>query len=372
MTLPWGRTKLAASTLTGKRQMSLVQKLPAGPLDIIGDIHGEYDALQALLQILGYSDSGEHPQGRTLVFTGDLVDRGPDSPAVMEKIISLVESGCAHCVLGNHELNILRGVRKGGNDWMLDAGPYAAPDAEHVIATEEQAKRFRVFLNRQPFALVGPQLRVVHACWDTDSMTALRSLPEGETDIGALYRQIEDDIVDSLAELPVAEQKLRELAQFGDNIADRQWSARLLPAHADVDIALQMRNPLRVLTTSAEKIAAKPFWAGGKWRMTERSRWWESYTDDVPVVIGHFWRLFDGDARRITGMFGADVFEGIAPHEWMGCNRNVYCVDYAVGQRHLERREQRDEFHGKLAAMRFPEWEVVHDDGSVVSIGEPG
>ena len=61
--------------------------------------------------------------------------------------------------------------------------------------------------------------------------------------------------------------------------------------------------------------------------------------------------------------------------KWMGQRRNVYCVDYSVGQRHLERRERgqaQDEFHGKLAALRYPEWEVVHDDGSMVAIGAPG
>ena len=51
----------------------------------------------------------------------------------------------------------------------------------------------------------------------------------------------------------------------------------------------------------------------------------------------------------------------------------MYCVDYSVGQRHLERRDASlGEFHGKLAALRYPEWEVVHDDGSVVAIGPPG
>lgn len=75
--------------------MSLIQDLPEGPTDIIGDIHGEYEALQSLLQTLGYSDSGHHPQGRKLVFTGDLVDRGPDSPAVMEQVMALGAAGAA-------------------------------------------------------------------------------------------------------------------------------------------------------------------------------------------------------------------------------------------------------------------------------------
>ena len=86
--------------------------------------------------------------------------------------------------------------------------------------------------------------------------------------------------------------------------------------------------------------------------MVERARWWNNYTEQVPVIIGHFWRLFNADARRIAGMFGPDVFEGIPSHAWMGKQRNVYCVDYSVGQRHLERKQNtEDEFHGKLAAL---------------------
>lgn len=353
--------------------MSLVQALPECAVDIIGDVHGEYQALQALLHRLGYAGSGGHPHGRKLVFTGDLVDRGPDSPAVMDKVIALVEAGVAHCVLGNHELNILRGVRKGGNDWILDAAAGTDPSGHHVVATPGQARKYREFLNNQPFALVGPHLRVVHACWNEGAIAALQQLQKSGMDIGQMYRATEARIVAELATERAAETKLREVQKYSSRIVDPAWSAVVLPGHAAVDMALQLNNPLRMVTTSEEQIVATPFWAAGKWRMTERARWWEQYADEVPVVIGHFWRMFDGDARRITGMFGADVFEGIPSHAWMGLQRNVYCVDYSVGQRHLERREDESEaFHGKLAALRFPEWEVVHDDGTVVAIGAPG
>ena len=60
--------------------MSLVQRLPEGPLDIVGDIHGEIAALEQLLAHLGYDGQGNHPEGRRLVFVGDFCDRGPDSP----------------------------------------------------------------------------------------------------------------------------------------------------------------------------------------------------------------------------------------------------------------------------------------------------
>ncbi|WP_406103459.1 polynucleotide kinase-phosphatase [Streptomyces sp. NBC_01003] len=73
-----------------------------GPFDIIGDVHGCAFELETLLTRLGYTD-GVHPEGRTAVFVGDLVDRGPDSPGVLRRVMSMVKSGHALCVPGNHE-----------------------------------------------------------------------------------------------------------------------------------------------------------------------------------------------------------------------------------------------------------------------------
>ena len=64
----------------------LIGRLFEGSIDIVGDIHGEIDALRLLLWHLGYDKEGYHPEGRRLVFLGDLVDRGPDSPAVVELV----------------------------------------------------------------------------------------------------------------------------------------------------------------------------------------------------------------------------------------------------------------------------------------------
>ncbi|MFK4692913.1 polynucleotide kinase-phosphatase [Streptomyces pristinaespiralis] len=73
-----------------------------GPFDIIGDIHGCSSELETLLGKLGYVD-GAHPEGRTAVFVGDLVDRGPDSPGVLRRVMAMVAAGNALCVPGNHE-----------------------------------------------------------------------------------------------------------------------------------------------------------------------------------------------------------------------------------------------------------------------------
>ncbi|MFI1503962.1 polynucleotide kinase-phosphatase [Streptomyces sp. NPDC020597] len=89
-----------ATVVTEKRFNDLTHL--TGPFDIIGDIHGCACELESLLGKLGYAD-GVHPEGRQAVFVGDLVDRGPDSPAVLRRVMSMVKSGNALCVPGNHE-----------------------------------------------------------------------------------------------------------------------------------------------------------------------------------------------------------------------------------------------------------------------------
>ena len=85
-----------------------------GPFDLIGDIHGCGDELEELLGRLGYApDSGvwRHPQGRKVVFLGDLVDRGPRVPTVLRIVMAMVEGGSALCVPGNHDAKLLRWLR---------------------------------------------------------------------------------------------------------------------------------------------------------------------------------------------------------------------------------------------------------------------
>ncbi|MFZ3560421.1 polynucleotide kinase-phosphatase [Streptomyces sp. BH055] len=81
-----------------------------GPFDIIGDIHGCASELESLLGKLGYVD-GAHPEGRTAVFVGDLVDRGPDTPGVLRRVMGMVKAGTALCVPGNHENKLGRWMK---------------------------------------------------------------------------------------------------------------------------------------------------------------------------------------------------------------------------------------------------------------------
>ncbi|MBP0019527.1 MAG: polynucleotide kinase-phosphatase [Cyanobacteria bacterium SBLK] len=89
-----------------------------GSFDIIGDIHGCYEETTKLLEQLGYiikivADNGQnfglevtHPENRQVIFLGDLSDRGPNSPAVLKLVMSMVRSNSAWCVQGNHDLKL--------------------------------------------------------------------------------------------------------------------------------------------------------------------------------------------------------------------------------------------------------------------------
>ncbi|GAB2546195.1 polynucleotide kinase-phosphatase [Nocardia heshunensis] len=90
-----------------------------GPFDVIGDVHGCRSELETLLDELGYliardedgrAVDARHPEGRTAVFVGDLVDRGPDTPGVLRLVMGMVGSGNALCVTGNHEFKLVRAL----------------------------------------------------------------------------------------------------------------------------------------------------------------------------------------------------------------------------------------------------------------------
>jgi diadenosine tetraphosphatase ApaH/serine/threonine PP2A family protein phosphatase len=76
--------------------------------DVIGDIHGQWEKLSALMQRLGYQADGRGwrpPAGRQALFVGDLIDRGPSQLEVVHAVRAMVDDGHAHCVMGNHEFN---------------------------------------------------------------------------------------------------------------------------------------------------------------------------------------------------------------------------------------------------------------------------
>lgn len=311
---------------------ALVRPLPEGPLDIVGDVHGEIDAVHGLLRLLGYRADGSHAEGRRLVFVGDLVDRGPDSPAVVRTVRPFVDAGRAFAVLGNHELNILLDSHKPDNFWFFGDEPRKLHPAHAAAQTRiAAAERPEVvsFFRGLPLALERADVRVVHACWD-ESMIAASC---GANDAAELYREYRDHLDGALRLLGMDDKAAASLAH-------------------------QNRNPVKLLTSGREGVAPEPFENNGMTRTERRLPWWEGYVGPL-CVFGHYWRTTlpgEVDAERL--------FVGL-PKNALLQGGHAMCVDYSVGKRFRERlfAPPGAPFRTQLAALRLPERILFFDDG---------
>lgn len=132
-----------------------------GPFDVIGDVHGCRSELEALLRKLGWRGLS-HPEGRTAVFVGDLVDRGPDTPGVLRLVMDMVEAGTALCVAGNHEVKLSRAL-----DGRKVRVAHGLQESLDQLAAEppEFVARARAFMDGliSHYQLDGGRLVVAHA-----------------------------------------------------------------------------------------------------------------------------------------------------------------------------------------------------------------
>lgn len=81
---------------------------------ILGDIHGELDALKsAIIKIKSYYREGIESGAIQLIFLGDYVDRGPDSCGVLDYLIELKQKYNCIFLLGNHDYEWLNDCKKG-------------------------------------------------------------------------------------------------------------------------------------------------------------------------------------------------------------------------------------------------------------------
>jgi bis(5'-nucleosyl)-tetraphosphatase (symmetrical) len=129
---------------------------------LLGDVQGCDDALARMLSELAFSPSRDR-----LVVLGDLVNRGPNSLAVLKRLAGL--GAAATCLLGNHDLHLIavacgHRTQKGG-DTLGDV--LTAPDAAHWVH----------WLRQQALAHIEEGWLCVHAGvvpqWDTAQTLAL-------------------------------------------------------------------------------------------------------------------------------------------------------------------------------------------------------
>ncbi len=119
-------------------------------LYLIGDVQGCDSALQRLLDEISFSPSRD-----TLYLLGDLVNRGPDSAAVLRRLMKL--GAAAQCLLGNHDLHLLavaHGVRRPSRSDTL-SGILDASDRPQMLAwLSQQHLAIRQTVGGQDYLMV--------------------------------------------------------------------------------------------------------------------------------------------------------------------------------------------------------------------------
>jgi bis(5'-nucleosyl)-tetraphosphatase (symmetrical) len=155
------------------------------PLYAIGDIQGSHAEFCELLTLIGFSAARDR-----LWLTGDLVNRGPDSLAVLREVIALGDA--AVTVLGNHDLHLLT-VAAGHRDAHRD-------DTLATILQAADRADLLDWLAQRPLAVAEDGMLMVHA----------GTLPQWTTsDVVTLAREVE-----AVLRSPRRDAFLREL--YGD------------------------------------------------------------------------------------------------------------------------------------------------------------
>lgn len=158
--------------------------------DLIGDIHGHATKLEALLLKMGYVPSGlgyKAPPGRQAILLGDLIDRGPEQMRVLAIARSMIDSGDARSIMGNHEFNAigfatpdpategecLRPNRGESSKCQKNRLQHAEFLAQVGEGSKEHMAWVEWFKTLPPFLDLGG-LRAVHGCWDDEAVQVLK------------------------------------------------------------------------------------------------------------------------------------------------------------------------------------------------------
>lgn len=195
----------------------------------VGDIHGNLQALDDLLDQVEFELAG----GDTMVFLGDIIDRGPDSRACIERILDLRRTTRAEVVgiLGNHEQWMLETCRDfTRHSWILGMEAMATIESYSAEAATKLAERIadlgpRVILEkvRLPYELFFDAMPAEHMAFLCGLRTFFRA-PEGVFIHGGM------DPADGKAE----EQSTEHLIWGAEGFPDHyEGEDRIVYGHAD-------------------------------------------------------------------------------------------------------------------------------------------
>ena len=158
-----------------------------GHLDFIGDIHGYANALENLLQKMGYiqaSNGWAHPTSKA-VFVGDFINRGPNNRRTLEIIRQMVDNGNAYAILGNHEINaICYFTKRNSGKPIRMPGPANRKQLDRV--KREYLLQPHLFdetikwLRHLPLFINFGSVRVVHAYWSDSHVESLQRVMDNK------------------------------------------------------------------------------------------------------------------------------------------------------------------------------------------------
>lgn len=276
-------------------------------LDLIGDIHGHANRLEALLKKLGYEHRDgayRHPE-RKILFVGDYIDRGPDSPRVVNLVRTMVDAGSAIALCGNHEFNaICYNTPKEGSGYLR---PHTAKNTHQHAATLEQYQGKKgdydsaiAWFRTLPLFYETPELRAVHACWDNEVILELQAGLQGAT--------IPDNILPEIAEKGTRLYNLVEITCKGKEVhLPEGYSFHDKDGHERHEIRIKWwMNPEG---KAFQEMSVIPNL--GLDHLTFHQKGISHYpADERPVFFGHFW--LKGTPQLLTA--------------------NACCLDYSVAK----------------------------------------
>lgn len=284
----------------------------SGGYDLVGDVHGHADELEALLRTLGYRrerGAWRHPE-RTLLFVGDFLDRGPKIRETLRLVRDMLEAGSARAVLGNHEWNTFCFHAEDPDAPGEHLRRHSEKNFNQVAATLTQVPRGELashleFLKSLPVRLEIGGVRVVHACWDDVAFGVVDEalerhggiteafLVEGANDESLLFAALEIVLKGKEMDLPAGDAFL-DKDGVRRTLARVRWYASP-DGHTAASYALPHFDGISAAPLPAKvRAEARPYPA-----------------DAPPVFFGHYW-LADPEPAPL------------AP--------NVACLDYSVAR----------------------------------------
>jgi len=146
-----------------------------GPVAVIGDVHGQTDKLEIVIDKLKRLPDYEY---RWIVFIGDFVDRGPDSKGTVDRVLKLIhDHPRTTAIAGNHEFAMSHALgwwpSRDGSSWSdrwvkhYDTEDtfesYGATAGDVSGLKQNVPVAHRDFLSNLPWCVEHPQLLFVHA-----------------------------------------------------------------------------------------------------------------------------------------------------------------------------------------------------------------